>query len=89
MPRVCFTPNLQKLIEIHEYSVQGETVAAALDEVFARQPELRSYILDDQKRLRRHINIFLDGELARGTEPLKTPVGMDTEIYVMQALSGG
>ncbi|MCA9040193.1 MAG: MoaD/ThiS family protein [Planctomycetaceae bacterium] len=89
MPRVCFTPNLLKLIDVRECNVPGSTIGEVLAEVFAAQPELQSYILDEQKRVRRHINLFLNGELVRGTDPLETAIETDAEIYVMQALSGG
>ncbi|QDU79907.1 ThiS family protein [Polystyrenella longa] len=89
MPRVCFTPNLHKLVDVHEYEVAGSTIAQALEDVFSRQPTLQSYIVDDQKRLRRHINVFVDGELIRGAHPLNTEIRPESEIYIMQALSGG
>lgn len=66
----------------------GGTVAVALAEVFARHLVLRSYVLDDQDRLRLHIAVFVDGTHIR-QNVLDHPLGADSEIYIMQALSGG
>jgi hypothetical protein len=50
---------------------------------------VRSYILDDQGRLRRHVAVFIDGELLLDKKDLGRGVASSSEIYVMQALSGG
>ena len=55
----------------------------------ADYPRLRGYVLDDQGRVRKHIAIFLDGEMQKRSEALGLPVGKDSEVYVFQALSGG
>ena len=38
----------------------GDTVRAVLENVFGGNPRLRSYLLDDQGSLRRHVNIFIN-----------------------------
>jgi molybdopterin converting factor small subunit len=52
-------------------------------------PRLRSYILDDQGCVRRHVSIYVNAEHIRDRERLSDPVGEDDEIFVFQALSGG
>jgi sulfur-carrier protein len=69
--------------------VEGDSVRAALDAVFARNPRLRGYVLDDQGALRRHMMVFVDGQQIQDRERLSDPVRPASEIYVMQALSGG
>jgi len=64
-------------------------VRAALQEVFAIQPQIRDYVLDEQGHLRRHVHIFVDGKRLRDGTRLDEPVAGTSEIYVMQALSGG
>ena len=85
MPQVLFTAHLRRLAPSSPVEATGGKVADALDSVFARHPLLKTYILDDQRRLRRHIALFVDGERAR----LVDPVGPDAKIAVLQALSGG
>lgn len=49
----------------------------------------RSYVLDDQGLLRKHMIVFINGETVRDRDQLTDAVTDDAEIYVMQALSGG
>lgn len=85
MIRVAFTPNLRRHLPCPSVETDGETVAAALDAIFADYPRLRSYVLDDQSRLRRHVVIYLNNEKAELRAVLKD----GDELYIMQALSGG
>lgn len=89
MARITFTNNLHRLIECPPQTVEAATVAQALDAVFARNPQLAGYILDDQNRLRKHVAIFADGQLIKDRIGLTDPIGPASELHVMQALSGG
>lgn len=89
MPTVSFTPNLQRHIGCPAERVDGETVLVALCAVFAKNAQLKSYVLDDQDRLRKHMLIAVDGEMVRDRIHLSDPVSADSEIHVIQALSGG
>ncbi len=62
---------------------------AVLDQVFAGNPRARSYVLDDQAALRKHMIIFVDGQALRDRVHLSDPVGASSSIFVFQALSGG
>jgi sulfur-carrier protein len=46
-------------------------------------------VLDDQSALRKHMIIFVDGELIRDRAGLTDAVAESGTIYVFQALSGG
>ncbi|MGH8688602.1 MAG: MoaD/ThiS family protein [Burkholderiales bacterium] len=89
MARVVFTSNLQRHVRCPESRVAPGTVASALAEVFAAQPWARSYVLDEQGQLRRHVTVFVDGTRVRDRDRLSDPVGESSEVYVMQALTGG
>lgn len=89
MVRVCFTANLQRHLRCEEATVAGTSVREALDEVFETQQQLRGYVLDDQSRLRQHMVIFIDGKTIVDRVHLSDAISPDSEIYVMQALSGG
>lgn len=65
------------------------TVAAALEELFARHPRLRLRVLDERGRLRPHVNVFVAGESVRFARGLETPVPDGAEIVVLPAVSGG
>ncbi len=89
MPSVTFTPVLRRFLRVPDLRVEGATVAAALAAVFAEHPALRGYLLDDQGTLRRHVAIYLNGELLRDRLRLGDAVGENDEIHVFQALTGG
>lgn len=89
MPRVVFTQNLKRHIDCPEMEVEGATVRDALDHVFDKHHKLRGYVLDDQNALRQHMVIFLNGTPVKDRRELSDPVTPATEIFVMQALSGG
>lgn len=89
MPKVVFTPSIQRHVSCAVTEVEGATVREALDSVFALNPLARSYVLDDQAALRKHMAIFLDGRLIRDRARLSDRVTHSSTIYVFQALSGG
>jgi len=86
---VNFTENLRRHVECPPAEVKASTVREALDQVFASNPQLKSYIVDDQCRLRRHVNVFINGRLARDRIRLTDAIGAGDEVFVFQALSGG
>ncbi len=89
MPVVTFTSTLQRHLAAPVATVAGATVREALEEVFRANPRLRGYVLDDQGRLRKHVVVFVDGELVADRVRLADPVRPASAVYVMQALSGG
>jgi hypothetical protein len=89
MAQVTFTQNLQRHLSAPPTNVEAETVREALEQVFGQVPHLRSYVVDDQGRLRKHVVIFVDGQLIEDRDQLSDEVGPQSELLVMQALSGG
>ncbi|HEY5411854.1 MAG TPA: MoaD/ThiS family protein [Caulobacteraceae bacterium] len=89
MIQVSFTENLRRHVECPPVAVTGSTVREVLDAVFADNPMLRSYILDDQGRVRRHVNVFINSRTVSDRLGLSDPVGSSDEVFVFQALSGG
>ena len=89
MPRIVFTSALRRFLAVPETRVAGATVGDALEGVFGDNQALRSYVLDDQGALRRHVAIYVNGKKVRDRTGLSDPVACDDEIYVFQALTGG
>jgi len=89
MAQVKFTQNLRQHLSVEACEVTAGTVREALDSVFAENPQLRSYVVDDQGRLRQHVVIFVDGEMIRDRLSMSDRIGPEVELFVMQALSGG
>ena len=89
MARIHFTEHLARHVECPPQRVVGCTVREVLEGVFRSAPRLRGYVLDDQQRLRQHVVIFVDDQVIRDREQLSDSVREDSEVYVLQALSGG
>jgi hypothetical protein len=86
---VSFTPQLQRFLDAPALDVPGATVRDALDAVFAANPRLRGYIVDEHGAVRKHVTVFVGDRPIGDRRTLGDPVGVDTEIFVLQALSGG
>ena len=89
MAHVRFTANIQRHVDCPPMEAAGATVGEVLAAVFAANKEARGYFLDDQFHVRKHVVVFVDGEPITDRENLTDPVNADSEIYLMQALSGG
>ena len=86
---MVFTKNLQRHVPCPPTEEPGQTVREVLDRVFAANPRLRGYVVDERGALRKHMSIFVDGDLIHDRLHLTDAVTPASEIYVMQALSGG
>ena len=80
MPTVLFTRALERFLPAPSTVVDGATVDAALAAVFATQPALRGYVLDDQGALRRHVAVYVNGRLVSDRTGLTDPIGPRDEI---------
>ncbi|MFQ5596458.1 MAG: MoaD/ThiS family protein [Nitrospiria bacterium] len=89
MAFVYLTPLLSRHVDTAGFEVTGETLCEIFEAVFLERPALRPYLLDDQGRLRRHVTVFIDGQRLSDRETLNDPVRRSSEVYIMQALSGG
>jgi len=65
--------------------VEAATVADALAALDARWPGMKDRLADTRPAIRRHINIFVEGERAR----LDTPLAPGGTVFVLTAMSGG
>lgn len=68
-----------------EVTVPAATVAEVIESLDARWPGMRDCIRDSRPAIRRHINIFVDGERAT----LATPLAPGAEVFILTAISGG
>jgi sulfur-carrier protein len=89
MARVFFTTNLRRHVNCPEAESPGATVREVLHTVFAAEDRIAAYVLDDQGALRKHMTILVDGQRLRDRAGLSDPVTETSQIYVLQALSGG
>jgi len=69
-----------------EVRATGATVGEVLDDLDRQFPGLGFRVVDEQGRIRQHMNIWLHGERCRD---LTASVQDADELVLMQALSGG
>ena len=90
MPTVKFTYALKRFFpQLEAVSVEGSSLPELLEAVDRRYPGIQHYIVDERGVLRKHVNIFIDGELIRDRESLSDSFDENSEVFIMQALSGG
>ena len=68
-----------------EHELPGATVAELLRGFEAGNPDVSGWILDERGLIRRHINVYVNGE--RGGE--RTTVGERDRVEVIPAITGG
>ncbi|MBT3784861.1 MoaD/ThiS family protein [bacterium] len=89
MPNVKFTSNLEEFFPHSEVNLNSTNLLElilSLDEI---RPRFSTYLLEDNHNLRQHVNIFIDGVMHPNRENLDIEIPFESEVYVMQALSGG
>jgi molybdopterin synthase sulfur carrier subunit len=89
MPRVLFTPQLKRFLDVPEVRTDATTLRAALAASFEGNPRLGGYVLDEQGHLRANVVIFIDGRRCHDRTVLDDPLTPDSTVHVLQALSGG
>ncbi len=90
MPKVNFTTALRRFYpDLQPLEVEAGNVAEVVQKLNDRYPGLKDYVVDEQGRLRQHVNIFIGERLVTDKTGLTDPVGTEEEIFIMQALSGG
>jgi len=72
-----------------EIVVEGSTIAEVVAAIEQIAPGFAFYICDERGRLRRHVNVFVDGLSVGDRAKLSDPVGPTSQVMIMQALSGG
>ena len=89
MAKVHFTSNLRRHVDCPAVEVLATTVQQALTQAFAKNERLKAYVLDDQGHLRKHMRVLVDGTAVKDLEKFTDAVRPTSEVWVMQALSGG
>lgn len=67
----------------------GATVAELLDAIGAQYPLFNRRVRDETGRLRRFVNIYLNGDDVRRLDGLQTRVAAGQEVMVIQSVAGG
>jgi molybdopterin converting factor small subunit len=68
-----------------EVAVEGASVGEILRELERRHPKIEGWVLDEHGRVRRHVNVFVNGERVRED----AAVASDATVHVLPSISGG
>jgi molybdopterin converting factor small subunit len=69
--------------------VDGTTVAEVVKNLEAAHPGIAARLLDDDGRIRRFVNVFVDDEDIRFADGLDTPVREGATVSIIPAVAGG
>ena len=90
MPRVNFTYALKRFYpDLESFEISASTVYEVVQGLDQKYPGLKDYLIDEQGRLRQHVNIFIGDKLIRDKQGLSDTISDNDEVFIMQALSGG
>jgi hypothetical protein len=90
MPTVKFTYALKRFFpNLKDTAAHASSLPDIFKEMESSYPGLTSYVLDERGSLRRHVNIFIDGKMINDRTKLSDLISPDSEIHIIQALSGG
>ena len=90
MAIIKFTYALKRFYpDLNDLEVEVKNVNEVLEKIDIKYPGLKNYLVDDRGALRKHVNIFVDGELIFDREKMTDTLKTKSEVFIMQALSGG
>lgn len=72
-----------------EVMVEGSTVGAIVEQLEQSHPGIKERLCDDTGKVRRFVNLFVNGDDIRFLNSLDTPVKAGDELSIVPAIAGG
>ncbi|MDZ7380014.1 MAG: MoaD/ThiS family protein [candidate division KSB1 bacterium] len=72
-----------------EVTASGVTVGMVVEDLEQRHPGIKERICDESGKVRRFVNIYVNGDDIRFLDSLETPVKDGDEISIVPAIAGG
>jgi sulfur-carrier protein len=90
MAKIKFTSALKRFFPtLTEVEAEGDTVRDVLNNIEKIYPGISNYLMQDDGTLRKHVNIFVQGNMIENRQILNDIVKHNDELMIIQALSGG
>jgi molybdopterin synthase sulfur carrier subunit len=67
----------------------GNTIGAVIQDLESRHPGLKERLCDDSGKVRRFVNLYVNGDDIRFMSNLETPIKDGDEISIVPAIAGG
>ena len=85
MALVLLRAPLSELAGGRRHDLEGATVREVLVALEGRCPAVSGWVLDERRAIRPHVNVYVNGQLARED----TSVGTTDRVQVLPAITGG
>lgn len=85
MALVLLRAPLAELAGGRRHELEGGTVGDVLRALEQTRPAVAGWVLDEQARIREHVNVYVNGQLAEA----RTAVGHADRVHVLPAITGG
>lgn len=72
-----------------EVSVQGQTVAGALEALMTQYPALRPNLTNGEGRLRPFVNLYLGENNIHDLQGMETPLQESDKLVLIPSIAGG
>ena len=72
-----------------EIEIEGETVAQVIDGLEKEAPGFKERLLDEDGKIRRFVNVYVDEEDIRFLDGLSTSIKDGSEVSIIPAVAGG
>jgi molybdopterin synthase sulfur carrier subunit len=90
MARVRVPTPLRKFTQgADEVGAQGNTVRALMEDLERQFPGIKERICDETGKVRRFVNVYVNGDDIRFLQNLETTVGEGDNISIVPAIAGG
>jgi sulfur-carrier protein len=76
---------LSELTGGSDHEVAGTTVVDVLETLENAYPAMAGWVLDEQRRVRVHVNVYVNGQPAQEEDP----VGAADRMHVLPSITGG
>jgi molybdopterin synthase sulfur carrier subunit len=89
MVTVEFAASLRRHVDCEPQSVAPGTLRDVLEGALHAAPALAHYVFDDQRAVRKHVAVFVNGNMVADRTHLTQWLGAGDRVLVIQALTGG
>ena len=89
MVTVEFAPSLRRHVDCPPQQVAPGSLRQVLDTALGAMPALSTYVLDDQRAVRKHVAVFVNADMVHDRVKLDRHIVDGDKVLVVQALTGG
>jgi len=72
-----------------EVDLEGESISALINTLEVQFPGMKERLCDEEGKVRRFVNIYINEEDIRFHQGLETPVSAGDEVSIIPAIAGG